>query len=146
MDLKAQASIEMVALLAGALIIMLGALTLLPQQYAGITLEAGRQAAQDTAERIVDASDEVYLAGDGAQKSFWVELPYGFDINRSFIGNMPGATSSRNSTVGLYVLGIGYVISEGKAQMCGTLPNQSGRYLIRAIYNSSGHVMVNSTC
>lgn len=145
--MEGQASVEMVALLAGALIVLLGALTVLPEQYAGIAYEGARQGAQAAANRLAGAADEVWLAGDGAQKTLWVELPDGYDAGQTFIGsNEAGGGLSQNRTVGIYISGLGHAFAESHAPLCGMLPNQSGRYLVTVYYNTSGHVMIGGSC
>jgi hypothetical protein len=144
---RGQATVELIALMAGALIILLMVIVILPEQYSGIGLEKSRQDGQAAANMISATADEVYLAGDGAQKTEWVDFPQGYDYNKSFLGNrLAGGTIYENRTVGIYLIGIGQLISEGKAPICGALPNESGRYRLTFYYNSSGHVMVNSTC
>ena len=146
-DMNGQTSIEMIALLAGSLMVMLAAISILPEQTAAIGLELSVQDAQNAADRLAGAADEVYLGGEGAQKALWVVFPESYDPQNSFIGsNEPGGGWQQNRTVGIYVLGYGNVIAQSRAPICGSLPNESGKYLIKAVYNSSGHVMLNSTC
>lgn len=143
---KGQAAVETVALLAGALFIMIAMITLLPEQAAGIGAQNGIMTATISANRLADEAAQVYLGGDGAQKSVWIELPETYDSAKSFLGsNSAGTSWALNKTVGIYITGYGHVFAESVAPMCGELPNRSGRFLVPIVYNSTGHVMINKT-
>ncbi len=145
--MKAQGSVEALGLLGGLVIVLLAITIFLPQQQSEIGLERNRAIALQSAQAIATAADDVYLAGDGAQKSVSVEFPDGYDASRSYAGNkVDTGNIFNNRTIGIYVIGAGEITAESRAPVCGTLPNASGEYRITLYYNASGHVMVNASC
>lgn len=147
-SLFGQGTVEAVGLLAGLLIIILIVAVAIPEQAAQLGAERNRQMALLAAQDLAKTADEVYLSGDGARKSVWIELPETYNSTLSFVGNRPGTSGTlfQNRTVAIYILNAGEQIAETRAPICGSLPAGFGKYLITLYYNSSGHVMVNASC
>jgi len=143
-----QGTVEAVGLLAGLLIVILVVAIAIPEQAAQLGVERNRQMAVLAAQDIAKAADEVYLSGDGARKSVWIELPETYNASLSFVGNRPGTAGTlfQNRTIGIYLLGTGELLAETKAPLCGNLPASGGKYLVTVYYNNSGHAMVNASC
>ena len=104
-----------------------------------------RQSVQDVA----SAADEVFLSGEGASKTIWVELPSGFENTSSFIGNRTSSTAWKDRKLAdINMLSVGDIFAVSRAPMCGNWPTVSGRYLVNVTYNATTlpHVSVNAKC
>lgn len=143
---KAQSSLEMLAIFAGIMMVLLVVAAALPNQAAGSQVLRERQMARDTVQTVAQTANDVYLAGDGAVRTMWIEIPEGMNASASFIGApaSEGNWSKRKLVnINLDVSGDTFYVS--RAPVCGTWPASAGRMQVNITYNSSGtaHVMVN---
>jgi hypothetical protein len=144
-----QSTIEMVVIFAGMLFVMVAILAVIPGQTTSVESVRAHQTAQDTVDGVAQAANDVYLAGEGAQRTVWVELPDSYDATRSFIGAQTGVTDwGKRKVVDIYAMQTGDVFALSRAPICGTWPDAIGRYQVVLTYNSTApaHVMVNASC
>lgn len=144
-----QATLEMLAIFGGLMLLILLVAVTLPDQMAGVQNVRAHAMAQEAVSQVARTADDIYLAGDGASARIWIEMPNGFDANasRSFLGARPGEGNwSLRKMANLNLPATGDVFALSRAPLCGAWPGDSGRYRINISYNASGtaHVMVNS--
>lgn len=144
-----QSTLEMVVIFGGALLVLIAILAAIPGETAPAQSLRQHQAAADTVAAVAQAANDVYLAGEGAQKTIWVELPDGFDAGRSFVGARTGVSDwGQRRLVDIYTLQTGDVFEISRGPICGAWPAQPGRYQVVVAYNgsSTAHVTVNGAC
>jgi len=144
MKMLAQSTIELLILFALATIVLFVIIAVLPTQaVSGSVLHDG-EIAEQTVHMLAQSCNEVYLSGDGAQKTVWINIPQSAKISQSFIGERLG---NIGKVIVINTLGEGDVISITNAPVCGKWPTTAGRHNIKVEYNSTNpHVMVNSNC
>ncbi len=146
---RAQSTIEMVVIFGGMLFVMLAVLVAIPAQAAAVQSLRAHQTAADTVALVAQTANDVYLAGEGASRTIWVELPDGFDSGRSFIGAQVGITDwGSRKLADIYTLQTGDVFETSRAPICGSWPAMAGRYRVTVAYNGTApaHVTVNGAC
>ena len=144
---RGQANIETMAIFAAVLVMIMAVLMVLPSSAQSGEVLRQEQMAKQTVQMAASAADEVYLAGEGASKTVWVEIPGIWDANRSFIGNKTAGMSwSDRKLISLYVRTTGDIFGVSRAPLCGSWPATSGKFLVNVTYNSTNpaHVMINS--
>ena len=147
--MKAQGSLELLLLFAGALIALAVVASVLPTEAIGSQAIREREIAKSSTTIVVNAADEVYLAGDGASQYVWVDVPQSANFGSSFIGAPDYELNwSKRKTADINVLSEGDVTASSHAPMCGKWPSAPGRFRIRVAYNSTGtaHVEINDNC
>ncbi len=144
MRLIAQSTIELLILFALATIVLFVVIAILPTQaVSGSVLHDG-EIAEQTVRMVAQNCNEVYLCGEGAQKTIWIDIPQSAKISQSFIGERLGDIGK---VIVINTLGEGDVITTTNAPVCGKWPTTAGRHSIKIEYNSTNpHVMVNSNC
>ena len=146
---RGQTTLELLILFAGGMLALIVIAAVLPSQAIGSQTLRDGQIARESVSDIVSAADEVYLAGDGAQKSIWITIPETARVGSSFIGARSGETNwTKKKLVVLNLTNEGDIFAVSRAPVCGSWPSGPGRYKIRITYNESSvaHVMVNSNC
>ena len=146
---KAQAGLETMAIFAAVLILLLAVLLVLPSTARSGEVLRQMQTAQQSVQAVAATANEVYLAGEGASKTIWIELPDSWEPSRSFIGNNSADLNwSDRRVASIYVLQSGDMIAASRALMCGRWPASAGKFRINVTYNSTDpvHVMVNGNC
>ncbi|MFH0927450.1 MAG: hypothetical protein V1822_02620, partial [Candidatus Micrarchaeota archaeon] len=153
MSFKGQSTLELLILFSGGLLALMVVAAVLPSFAAGNASLYGGQLARDSTSYIARVSDEVYLQGEGAQKSIWINVPETASVSgdspRSFIGsNDAGADWSDRKMVDLYLANEGDIFAISRAPLCGQWPAAAGRYLINIQYSTNGdaHVAINEDC
>jgi len=146
---RGQASLEVMILFAAVLVMMLAVGVALPATTS--SSENLRQVlmARQAVQEVVLAADEVFLVGEGASKTIWVEIPSGFDNRTSFIGNRTLDTEWKDRKLAdLNMLSGGDIFAVSRAPMCGNWPEKYGKYRINVTYNATTvpHVTVNAKC
>jgi type II secretory pathway pseudopilin PulG len=137
------------AFFAALLVLTLMLLFALPSKASSAEVLRQIQAAQATVSSIAQAADEVYLAGEGSLKTIWIEIPDGWQPEKSFIGNnSDGIDWPNRKILSLYIPNAGDIIAISHSPLCGKWPALAGKYQINITYNSTNpaHVMVNSNC
>lgn len=146
---RAQASLETVAIFAVVAIIVIAVAVSLPGEAQSGEMLRQKSGAQSTVDLLTRTADEIYLTGEGASRQIWVDVPDSYSFSDSFIGNKTGSESwSQRKLVSLRLTGVGDVISASHAPLCGRWPAVAGKWRVNVTYNSSEppHVMVNGNC
>ncbi|MFA5108122.1 MAG: class III signal peptide-containing protein [Candidatus Micrarchaeia archaeon] len=147
--MKAQGSLELLLLFAGALIALSVVVAVLPSEAIGSQAIREKEIAKSSASIVANAADEVYLAGDGASQYVWVDMPESTNFNGSFIGAPSYELNwSKRKTTNINVLSEGDMSAGSHAPICGKWPSTPGRHRIKVAYNATGtaHVAINDNC
>lgn len=146
---RAQAGLEAMLIFAAVLLMLLVVGLVLPSTAASGEHLRQLQLARQSVQAVASAADDVFLAGEGASKTIWVELPGGYEFAHSFIGNKSGVADWKNRKLAdIHLPPSGDIFAVSRAPMCGNWPNASGRYRINLTYNATtpAHVAVNGIC
>lgn len=148
-NLQGQASLEVMMLFAAVLVMILAVGVALPSTTTGSENLRQLLMARQAVGEVASAADEVFLAGEGASKTIWIEVPGGFDNLTSFIGNRSISTAWKDKKlVDINLLASGDVFAVSRAPMCGRWPGSYGKYRINVTYNATTtpHVSINAKC
>ncbi|VVB56996.1 Uncharacterised protein [uncultured archaeon] len=147
---RGQAGLETIAIFAGILVVLMVILLVLPNSIQSGEVLRQEQTAKRTVQAAATAADNVYLSGEGASQTVWLEIPDIWDPARSFIGNQTNTTGwSDRKLISIYVRSTGDVFGVSRAPVCGAWPAKSGKYMVNFTYNGTAnrtvpaHVMVN---
>ena len=146
---RGQASLETMLLFAAVLIMVLVIGLVLPSTVSGGENIRQMLLARQSVQEVASAANEVFLAGEGASKTIWIELPSGFDNTTSFVGNQSSGTTWKNrKLVDINMLSVGDIFAVSRAPMCGQWPAVYGKYRVNVTYNGTTvpHVSVNANC
>lgn len=149
MSSKGQGTLELLIIFAAGMLALVVVAAILPSQVAGNQALRDGQIARDTVANIASVANEVYLSGDGAQRSIWITIPENAKIANSFIGARTGETDwSKKKLVSINMANEGDIFSVSRAPLCGSWPAVAGRYQINITYSKTpvAHVMINSNC
>ncbi|MDE1797899.1 MAG: hypothetical protein KGH63_00650 [Candidatus Micrarchaeota archaeon] len=149
MQRAGQGTIEVVIIFAAMLLVLLVILQAIPGETTSLESVRQQQTAAGTVHLVVTTANDVYLAGDGAQRTIWVDLPDGYSASGSFIGSAGTVTNWGSSkVVDLRLMQTGDVFEISRAPICGSWPAAAGRYQVVVAYNGTApaHVTVNASC
>ncbi len=130
---KAQASVELLIILAVSMIAIGLIIALSNNEISSINLSKANSDARFTAEKIAKTAEEVYVSGPGTKKQIFVSIPSGIDENK---------TSVSNKTIRLNVNGTD-IIAETKVEVTGNIPTSPGGHWIW-ITAFEGYVVIGS--
>jgi hypothetical protein len=148
-SLRGQANLETIILFAAVLIMILVIGLALPSTTIGGENLRQMQIARQSVQEVASAADEVFLGGEGASKTIWVELPAGYENASSFIGNQSAAVAWKDRKLAdIHMLQAGDIFAVSRAPMCGKWPGKYGKYQVNVTYNATTlpHVTVNAKC
>ena len=132
---KAQASVELIAVLGIALFVLLVYAVLSADLLSGIGSQKRMIEARDGVQRLVYAADSVYAQGEGASATVKVTIPPGASLNpeNSYIGKPPSAPAAvPSNTVNLELDGTD-VYASSRAPLAGAFPQSAGTYLMDVV-------------
>jgi len=113
---KGQSSVELMILLAVALVVLIAIISYSNESIAGINKEKQLKTAENSVNEIVNAANDVYYQGVGARKKVYYEVPSGIDESASGIENRSVVLNVLNSDI--------YAMAE--VQLSGSLPSSEG--------------------
>jgi hypothetical protein len=114
--MKAQASAEMLLILAVSTVIIMLVIMMAQQQITTVQAQKDSMDAQNAVLDLSAAAREVYAQGEGSKKMVFVRLPGSYDPGRSYVGNR---------SIGIRAAGTDYVSLEN-FNVHGYLPSGSG--------------------
>ena len=117
---KAQASVELLIILAVSMIAIGLILALSNNEIANINLIKANSDAQNTVNKIAGTAENVYVSGVGTSKQIFVSIPSGADETKTSVGNQ---------TIRLNVNGTD-LIAETKVEVTGSIPTTEGGHWI----------------
>ena len=149
MERSGQGTVELIIIFVGMLLVLVVLLQVIPGETGSLQSVLQHQTAQSTVHLVATTANDVFLAGDGAQRTIWVDLPDGYNAAGSFIGTAGTVTNWGSSkVVDLRLLQTGDVFEISRAPVCGSWPAVAGRYQVVVAYNGTApaHVTVNAAC
>ena len=139
---KAQASIELTALLGIFLIVILFYTVFASGVLSHIGLQGEYHDAYASVRELAVAADSVFSQGEGTVRPVRVVLPVIFNSSRSYIGQPSWAPSAPQNTISINLGGTDVFVST-RAPLSGSFPNKSGEYTF-AVISRGSYVSINS--
>ncbi|MCX6772552.1 MAG: putative Ig domain-containing protein [Candidatus Micrarchaeota archaeon] len=132
---KAQASVELMAILGISLIVILAFSVLSSDFLSDINVNKNYADAHDAVQQIVNAADNVYAQGEGASISVWVKIPSNANLTStlSYIGRPSDAPAGTPSNSVNLRVGETDVRAIAKETVVGSFPQVPGVYQIRIV-------------
>lgn len=128
---KAQASVELLIILAVSMIAIGLILILSNNEITNINAVKANSEAQNTVNKIAGAAEEVFISGVGTKKQIFVSIPSGVDETKTSVGN---------KTIRLNVNGTD-LIAETQVEVTGSIPTTVGGHWIW-ITSYPGYVVI----
>lgn len=128
---KAQASVELLIILAVSIVAIGLILALSNNEIINVNSIKANSDAQNTVNKIAGAAEDVYVSGTGTSKQIFISIPSGVDETKTSVGN---------KTIRLNVNGTD-LIAETKVEVTGSIPTETGGHWIW-ITSYSGYVLI----
>jgi len=128
---KAQASVELLVILAVSMVLIGLVLFTSNNEMTGINSNKANSDAKNTVEKIAKTSEAVFDSGPGTKKQIYISIPSGVD---------PTKTSITDNTVRINVNGTD-IIAESKVELTGSIPTEKGNYWVW-ITSHQGYVSI----
>ncbi len=128
---KAQASVELLVILAISMIAIGLILALSNNEITSVNSIKANSQAQNTVNKIAGTAEEVYISGTGTTKQIFISIPSGVNENKTLI---------ENKTIRLNVNGTD-LIAETGVEITGSIPTKEGSYWIW-ITAKEGYVVI----
>ena len=132
---RAQASVELMAILGISLIVILAFSVLSSDFLSDINVNRNYADAHDAVEQIVNAADSVYAQGEGASVSIWVKIPGNANLTNtmSYIGRPTDAPAGTPSNGVNLRVGDSDVLAIAKETVTGSFPPGPGVYQLKIV-------------
>ena len=141
--LAGQASIELIAILAVALLTIIVFMAMSINFLSNTNIQKNQELARDTVQKLAQAADSVYAQGEGASNVVSINIPSSalFNPNLTFIGKPQNASFSGPSTeINIRVWDTDvYATTAGPVH--GSFPSSPGAHLMRA-YSAGSYVVI----
>lgn len=136
---RAQASVELIAILGIALLAILFFAVFSSGLLFDLGVQQDTRDARDTVQALAEAADAVYAQGEGASKAVRITIPPGayFGQNETYIGKPANAPAGAPQNRINIRVGDSDVFATTRAPVAGTLPPTAGTYLLNVTSQGS---------